>query len=517
MLCVHDTGLIMIKFAKSFAVFLLFFISLCSVRFITWFSRNFHSATFEQVIFFLNVPVDGAESEFVRTFYIKVLLFSSLVTLLFVILKFVGHWLAKRERGMGPLLAKGMPFYGKAICLISIVIIIVSGFRINRMFQVGENLRNQYNQEISQFYEKFYVDPQTAQIIPPAQAKKGNLIVVYLESMERTFSDEKLMSRNLIPHLSQIADENQSFSYFTQGYAQSPTQAALVSSMIGVPITYLMQIGRSIVVGGSLSEFAPNAFSIGQLLQKEGYQNLYVQGTSGRFSGTDVFLKSHGFDQFYDMDDMVSRFEGSRAKECLEAKVLARFYDEFTYDFFKEKIRTLPADKPFFAVMATIDTHFGNATPNSQKLFPTETENTIYHASSMAGQFLEWVRKQPFGENTTVVFIGDHLMMKVGGRKDPASRTFFRDAPINSRFMFNAFVNARKKAPDRMRHFTQVDIFPTLVESLGYEIKGGRLGLGTSLFSGRETLLEALGTDELDSQLRKKNLLYDALWESTRN
>ncbi|NLC24297.1 MAG: sulfatase-like hydrolase/transferase, partial [Oxalobacter sp.] len=250
---------------------------------------------------------------------------------------------------------------------------------------------------------------------------------------------------------------------------------------------------------------------------KYGYRNFYVQGTSGRFSGTDVFLKSHGFDRFYDMSHLVSRFEGDRAKETLEAKVRARFYDEFTYDFFKEKISALPADKPFFAVMMTIDTHFGNTTPNSQKLFPTETANTIHHASYMASQFLEWVKKQPFGRDTTVVFIGDHLMMKVGGRKNPGSRTFFKNVPLNSRFIFNVFVNARKKAPDRVRHFTQVDIFPTLVESLGYEIKGSRLGLGTSLFSGEKTLLEELGEEELNRQLRKKNLLYDSLWEPVRH
>lgn len=505
------------RFVKSGVIFFLLFISICSVRFIKWFSKNFHSATFEQVIFFLNVPVEGAESEFTRTFYIKVLLFSAGITLLFIVLKFACQRLARREGRLASVLAKGMPFYGTTICLVSLLILAVSGFRINKMFQVGENLRNQYNQEISQFYEAFYVDPRSAQISPPANGKKGNLIVVYLESMETTFADEKSMSKNLIPHLSRIASESQSFSGFTQGYGQYPTQAALVSSMISVPITYLMQIGRSIVVGGSLSEFAPNAFSIGQFLQQEGYQNLYVQGTSARFSGTDVFLKSHGFDQFYDIAQLADRFGVDHAKESMEAKVRGRFYDEFTYAFFKEKIAELPKDKPFFAVMATIDTHFGNATPSSEKIFENETENTIYHASALAGQFLEWVKKQPFGENTTVVFIGDHLMMKVGGRKNPDSRRFFKKVPLESRFIFNAFVNARKKAPDRARHFTQVDMFPTLVEALGYEIKGSRLGLGTSLYSQRKTLTEELGQDELNKTLKKKNLLYESLWENRKN
>ncbi len=502
----------LIRLIKPAAVFLLFFFSICSLRFIKWFSKNFHSATFEQVIFFLNVPVEGAESEFTRTFYLKVLLFAALVTLLFAALMFVGSRLARREGRLGLTLKRVMPFYGKILFLVSIVIIIFSGYRINRMFKVSGNLQKQYNQEVSQFYEKYYVDPQNVPIRAPSDAKKRNLIVVYLESMEKTFSDEKL-GKNLTPQLGKIASENQSFSGFTEGYGQSPTQAALVSSMIGVPITYLMRIGRSIVVGGSLTEFAPNAFSIGQLLQKQGYQNLYVQGTNARFSGTDVFLKSHGFGNFYDMRNMTERFGSEYAKETLEAKMLNRFYDDRTYAFFKEKITELPSDKPFFAVMATIDTHFGQTLPHSKKVFPTETENNIYHASCLASQFLEWVQKQPFAKNTTVVFIGDHRMMKAGGRKNPDGKQFYKNVPTDSRFIFNAFVNARRTAPDRNRSFTQVDIFPTLVEALGYEVEGSRLGLGTSLFSKRKTLTEELGEKELNNELSKKNLLYDSLWE----
>jgi phosphoglycerol transferase len=213
---------------------------------------------------------------------------------------------------------------------------------------------------------------------------------------------------------------------------------------------------------------------------------------------------------------MAERFAGEEIDEVIEAKIRNRFFDDRTYDFFKEKITELPADKPFFAVMATIETHFGQTLSHSQKLFPTEAENTIHHASYLAGSFLEWVREQPFGKNTTVVFIGDHLMMRVGGRKNPGSRRLFKKIPPDSRFIFNAFINTRRKAPDKERRFTQVDIFPTLVEALGYEIEGSRLGLGTSLFSKRKTLIEELGKTEMENELKKKNLLYDALWESKK-
>lgn len=507
----------MLKLLKSAGVFLLLFFALCSLLLIQWFSKNFHNVTFEQVVFFLNVPLEGAESEFTRTFYVKVLFRAFLYSCLFFAIRWACNRLAKKENRMGTVLAKGMPFYNLAVCLVSIAILIFSGFRVNRMFQVSENLNQQYNREVSRFYEDFYIDPKKAVLKRPSDRNQWNLIVVYLESMEKTFSDEKLMPYDLIPQLSRIAEQNQSFSHFMQGYGQFPTQSALVSSMIGVPTTYLMRIGSPLRVGGSLPDFAPNAFSVGQLLEREGYSNLYVQGTNGRFSGIDVFLKSHGFKAFYDIRSLTERFEAEHQAECIKANLKRRFYDRFTYDFFKEKILELPDDKPFFAVMATIDTHFGSSNPPAKNHFPTTLQSTIYEASRMAGEFLEWVKAQPFGKKTVVVFMGDHLMMRAGGVRGDETHTLFGNVPTESRFIFNAFVNARKKAPDLSRHFTQVDMFPTLVEALGYEIEGHRLGLGTSLFSARPTLMEELGEAKLSKELKKKNRLYDSLWEAAKD
>ena len=38
-----------------------------------------------------------------------------------------------------------------------------------------------------------------------------------------------------------------------------------------------------------------------------------------------------------------------------------------------------------------------------------------------------------------------------------------------------------------------MDLFPTTLSSMGVEIEGNKLGLGTDLFSNEETLMEKLG------------------------
>ena len=53
-----------------------------------------------------------------------------------------------------------------------------------------------------------------------------------------------------------------------------------------------------------------------------------------------------------------------------------------------------------------------------------------------------------------------------------------------------------------------MDLFPTVLAAMGYEIEGERLGLGTNLFSTVPTLAEAYGYDWLEEELSKYSLYY---------
>lgn len=72
----------------------------------------------------------------------------------------------------------------------------------------------------------------------------------------------------------------------------------------------------------------------------------------------------------------------------------------------------------------------------------------------------------------------------------------------------------------KQRVFTTLDWFPTTLASLGVDIPGERLGLGTNLFSGQQTLAESMGLEALDDELKKvssyynKHFLYDGAGNS---
>jgi len=112
------------------------------------------------------------------------------------------------------------------------------------------------------------------------------------------------------------------------------------------------------------------------------------------------------------------------------------------------------------------------------------------------GEFVAWCREQPFWENTVMVITGDHPRMDtclIGGLE-------FRERKI-----YNAFLNARKTPAGSTENRVAVtmDLFPTVLSAMGYEIPGDRLGIGTDLFSGRKTLAEEMGYDALNAEVQK--------------
>jgi phosphoglycerol transferase len=54
-----------------------------------------------------------------------------------------------------------------------------------------------------------------------------------------------------------------------------------------------------------------------------------------------------------------------------------------------------------------------------------------------------------------------------------------------------------------------MDMFPTVLASIGCKIEGERLGLGTNLFSNKETLFEELGSEYVNDVFRQKSTFYE--------
>ena len=84
------------------------------------------------------------------------------------------------------------------------------------------------------------------------------------------------------------------------------------------------------------------------------------------------------------------------------------------------------------------------------------------------------------------------------------------DSNDYDRSVYNVYINSACESKNtNNRKFTTFDYYPTTLAALGFDIDGNRLGLGTNLFSKRQTLAEEIGIDKLDDELSKNSKYYN--------
>lgn len=160
--------------------------------------------------------------------------------------------------------------------------------------------------------------------------------------------------------------------------------------------------------------------------------------------------------------------------------------------------------------MLTVDTHFSNGyfCKQCQHKHDSEYQDVLNCASRQVAEFVSWIQKQDFYDNTTIVIIGDHPTM---------DKSFIGEYYDGSkeRKVYNCIINAPIKTDyEKNRKFNTFDFYPTVIAALGARIDGNRLGLGTNLFSGEKTLAEKYGYDKIDTEFAKKSTFYNEyIWE----
>lgn len=91
-------------------------------------------------------------------------------------------------------------------------------------------------------------------------------------------------------------------------------------------------------------------------------------------------------------------------------------------------------------------------------------------------------------------------------------RFMVKVSPLDScqRTVYTTIINSAVEYElDYDRTFTTMDMYPTTLASLGVEIEGDRLALGTNLYSDTPTLVESMGLDMLNEQLQMTSKYYN--------
>ncbi len=352
----------------------------------------------------------------------------------------------------------------------------------------------------TQIYEDYYVDPKGVEI---AAKEKKNLIFLYLESMETTYADKASggeQAVNYMPNLTQLADNNVSFSDGTGlgGYhtvtGTGYTMGALFGTSTGVP--YALTVDSTQMEDAT--EFATGITTLGDILNDQGYVQEFLCGSDAAFGGRKLFFTTHGDYQIFDL--FTARKEGYIAKDYYE---WWGYEDKILFEIAKDELLRLEAlGEPFNLTFLTCDTHHigGYVCDLCEDTYGTVTANVVHCTDRLVEDFLSWCSEQDFYEDTVIVIVGDH----------PRMDTYLVDGvSYYERTMYNCFINsAVAPANTENRICTPLDMFPTVLAAMGYQIEGDRLGLGTNLFSDKKTLAEEHGFDWLERELSKSSDYY---------
>ena len=475
---------------KKIVIIILIFLSFIFITGANYIKNTFGNVTPEEIVFNIKVPLTGTEMTSIYN-YFKGPFLRSIISTLFILFCFLNNKISILKKIK----------LNKTCSIIIVLFFITSVGYFTLKLDINNYICSQLKN--SSFIEDKYKNPKKVEMKFPE--KKRNLIYIYLESMESSYTSTQnggIFNDNIIPELTQLSNENISFSNTKKlGGAQSVpgttwTVGALVTQTSGLPL-------KISITDNSISKyntFLPGAYTLGDILKENGYNEEFILGSDASFSRRDSYFKYHGNYKIYDLNYAI---KNKKMKE--EDKVWWGFEDKNLFEWSKEELLKLSKkDKPFNFTMLTVDTHFedGYLSKSCEKKYEDHYANVVSCSSKQVYDFVNWIKKQDFYENTTIIISGDHLTMDID---------FFENTNKKYvRTVYNAFINPTIEPVNKNnRTFTTMDMFPSTLAAMGVEIKGDRLGLGTNLFSSEKTLAEKYGIEKLRNELDKTSKFYN--------
>lgn len=481
------------KKVEIISIFLVILISVFIVGFTVWMTSTFGHVDFEQYLFSITSPTSGTP----MSFYIKIALAILTIVILSILLTFGILIVLNKVKARRTLSGKSPLGLVWMYVLCGLILIGSSLVYLDYNLKISTYLTT----PSGPYIESNYVKPRSSIVKFPK--KKKNLIYIYLESFEATYFSKEMggnVDRNLIPGLTNLIQEPSSVSFSNSdkygGGLQAPSTGYSIAGMFAQQSGLPFKVPVSGNDYGKQGKFAPGAITLGDILEHEGYNNRMIVGADGVFAGVTNFYQTHGNYQVLDL--IAARNQGLIPQDYYE---WWGFEDKKLFEYGVQALEELSKDsKPFSLILEADDSHFpdGYTDASCSNESSKPYENSISCVDAMVSEFIEYVKKQDYYKDTVIVVHGDHLSME---------KDYFKTLDSDyTRTTFNAYLNVSesliKQSNLKNRQFSSMDVFPTILEAMDVEIKGHRLGLGTSLFSREQTRYESEGVENVNEALK---------------
>jgi phosphoglycerol transferase len=348
-------------------------------------------------------------------------------------------------------------------------------------------------------------------VITKRPSKQKNILYVYLESLERTYRDIP-ETADAFKQFAIYEDQALSFNELHQSHGLNYTAAGMVGTQCGVPLVpngirnirkQVKNVSENQVL--KFNGFMGNMYCLGDILSEDGYIGSYVNGSDTAVFSKGLLFNSHGWERTFGINNL----PGTREERYENPWGLN---DDTVFEYAKKELEYLAnTNRPFMMSMLTISTHGPNAFLDESCNYPEIEKSGIPAAIYCSGQHVKSIFEKldelNIRDDTIVVLLSDHLAMKNTLKKQLKSAK-----QSGLRRQYAAIIGTEKNMVIS-KTGTTMDLYPTILEVLGYEIEDGHANLGVSLFNNKPTLAGRSSDPENISPIFKQNLkLRDLLW-----
>lgn len=468
-----------------------------------WIIRRFGHVSLDQALMNLDGAGEGAGGSFIREAIINVLLIPSLAVLVLA----VGYFFLRARLSRGNAVSRRRVLIVLPVTAV-LLVPALGAWSLGSAVQVRQYWQSR---DSSLDIGPYYVSPEL--VADQGNTKTSNLVLIYLESMENTFSDADLFGVNMLQPVEESTESWDQIDSLYQYPGGGWTMAGIVSTQCGIPL-------RMPPSGGdrgtetlehstdlnkiSTAAYLPGATCLGDVLAAQGYNTVYMGGASGTYASKEQYYREHGYQQFLGRE----HWEEEGETEIAPSWGLS---DRRLFENAKSVLTDLEeSGEPFALTMLTLDSHEpATIFPSCQALSSHPLVDATRCSMGEVAGFVNFMKTNGYLENTTVVVMGDHLKFTATEESMGADFTNYPNRTI-----FNRIYSTRDdlQVSDVA---SQLDMYPTILEAMGFSLREGRAGLGTSAYSQArpEGSLGALSDDEQERLIRSRSSdFYSQMW-----
>ena len=243
--------------------------------------------------------------------------------------------------------------------------------------------------------------------VKPEELQKPHVIFVLMESWSSHIALMDSPDNNVLGELSKHVQDDHFFPYFySNAYGTNPTIDSLLMNSPITPMSQSAAIGYSF----SMSNVLP--------FKRQGYDTLYLSGSSSGWRNHNNFWPSQGFDRYLGRATIESHYG-------VQSDNPWGVYESYLFEYMKKTLLEAEENSnPLFSFVMTTNNHPPIRLPadyqapsfNMKKFGFTgedagkrEILSGFHYQTNALGQFLSWLKQSPLKDKVIVVATGDHI------------------------------------------------------------------------------------------------------------